>query len=924
MPLNVGDRLGHYDVVALLGEGGMGQVWQATDTQLNRQVALKILPDAFATDPDRLARFKREAQILASLNHPNIAAIYGIEEAPSTSAHSTDGDAERSKGSGQAVSALVLELVEGPTLADRIKQGPIPLDEALPIAKQIAEALEAAHERGVIHRDLKPANVKVKDDGTVKVLDFGLAKAFQPDASDLGLSASPTISLTAAATQMGMVIGTAAYMAPEQAKGKVVDKRADVWAFGAVLYEMLTGQKPFTGRDVSDTLAAVLRIDADFDALPDGTPSRLRQVMKACLQKEPKDRVRDIGDVSLAMGGTFDAPAVETSSSAKPSRLQVWQRPLPALIAALLVAVVSSLAVWALLGSGTPPAPSPTRFTLTLPESDRLGSIRDMLALSPDGQTLVYRAARDGTFQLFRRPIDQFEATSMPGTETSLSPFFSPDGQWVGFSSAGALRKVALAGGPPQTLTAVVSVIRGADWGADDIIVYGLLGGPLMQVSSAGGDPTPLFTPDDGRRSWYPQILPGGDAVLFTLTNPEPDRGELHLVMRHTGEHRTLVPNAAKGRVLDTGHLVFVRGGALWAVGFDRERLDIVGTPAPVVEGVRVEGGGAVQYALADDGTLVYIPGGSSRGTRRLVWVDRHGDEEPLPARAANYISLSLSPDGARAAVSILDESGNRDVWVSELARGTLARLTRDDAFDGRPLWHPDGRRVAFRSDRNGQPELFLQAADGSGTAERLLTIDEAVTDIVPYDWSPDGATLFVVALLPETGFDVGMVSTEGPGTWEPLVQTAASEVWPAISPDGRWLAYASDETGRFEVYVQRFPERGGRQPISVGGGVLPEWSADGSELFYGRGGPPDAMMRVTITGDERDPPSLIVGTPERLFEWRYALPGVGLRHYDVSPDGQRFLMITPGGPADAGAGRAEINVVLDWFEELERLVPVP
>ena len=509
MPLSTGDRLGPYEITGELGAGGMGIVLRARDTMLDRDVALKVLPEAFTSDPNRLARFEREAKVLASLNHPNIGSIYGLEE-----------------GGGGEFRALVLELVEGPTLAERIKLGPIPLDEAVPIASQIAEALEAAHEAGVIHRDLKPANIKVKDDGTVKVLDFGLAKAFQPDAGDPNLSASPTISLAAAATQMGMVIGTAAYMAPEQAKGKVIDKRADVWAFGAVLYEMLTGARPFAGDDVSETLARVIDREPDWAALPDDVPPALSNVLRRCLQKNLKQRIRDIGDVSLAMEGAFETTLGAPSEQTVAPQLQVWQRPLPALIAALLVAVVSSLAVWALLGSGTQPAPLPKRFTLTLPESDRLpGTTRDKLALSPNGQTLVYRAARDGAFQLFRRPIDQFEAMPMPGTENAFSPFFSPDGQWVGFSAAGALRKVALAGGPPQTLTAGPSefAIRGADWGADDMFVYG--DGPLMQVPGAGGDPAPLFTPDDGRRSWYPQILPGGDAVLFTLSNVGAGRG---------------------------------------------------------------------------------------------------------------------------------------------------------------------------------------------------------------------------------------------------------------------------------------------------------------------------------------------------------------------------------------------------------------
>ena len=448
MPLQPGTSLGPYEVAAKIGEGGMGEVYRATDTSLDRQVAIKVLPDAFASDPERLARFEREAKVLASLNHPNIGAIYGLEKF---------GDTR----------ALVLELVEGPTLADRIKQGPIPIDEALPIAKQIAEALEAAHEQGIIHRDLKPANIKVKDDGTVKVLDFGLAKAFQPDASDPGLSQSPTISLTAAATQMGMVIGTAAYMAPEQAKGRPVDKRADVWAFGAVLYEMLVGQKPFTGKDVSDTLAAVLRIDADFDALPDGTPPRLRQVLKACLQKEPKDRVRDIGDVSLAIDGTFDVPAPETPSSVT-HQLQVWQRPVPLVAAVLVLVAITGLAVWTL----TRPAPQPpglvTRFSIPLAADQDFGPTgRSVVAVSPDGSQVVY-VTRDA---LWLRPIDQLQAVQVTGTDDGAGVFFSADGQSIGFSAAGQLKKVSVSGGAPVTIANVAENPAGANWGVDDTIL---------------------------------------------------------------------------------------------------------------------------------------------------------------------------------------------------------------------------------------------------------------------------------------------------------------------------------------------------------------------------------------------------------------------------------------------------------------------
>ena len=627
MSLTSGTTLGPYAITAKIGEGGMGEVYRARDTNLDRDVAIKVLPETFTSDPDRLARFEREAKVLASLNHPNIGAIYGLEKS---------GDTR----------ALVLELIEGPTLAERIKQGPIPLDEALPIAKQIAEALEQpAHEQGIIHRDLKPANIKVKDDGTVKVLDFGLAKALDttPEGDP---SQSPT--LTAAATQMGVIMGTAAYMSPEQARGKAVDKRADIWSFGVVLYEMLTGQRAFQGEDVSLTLASVMKSDVKVTTLPPDLPANVRTVLRRCLEKDVSQRVRDIGDVRLAMEGAFETTGTSPSESSAAPRLQVWQRPLPAIAAAVGLVLATSLAVWTLLGSGTQRSPSPTRFTLTLPDSDRLpaGFARGaLLALSPDGQALVYGASRDGMFQLFHRPLDQFEATPMPGTETGGRPFFSHDGQWVGFYAGGALLKVALAGGPAQTLTALPSRSRGADWGADDMIVFGLAGpgGPLMRIPAAGGDPTVLFTPEDRRASGYPQVLPGGDAVLFTVTEVGLDASELHLFMFDTGEHRTLVPNAAAGRVLDTGHLVFVRSGALWAVPFDPERLDVVGNPVPVVEGVRVSGLGDVDYAVADDGSLVYIPGDVSDEAHSLVWVDRNGGEELLATPAANYVTLSLS-----------------------------------------------------------------------------------------------------------------------------------------------------------------------------------------------------------------------------------------------------------------------------------------
>ena len=595
------------------------------------------------------------------------------------------------------------------------------------------------------------------------------------------------------------------------------------------------------------------------------------------------------------------------------------------LLASVALLLIGGYAAWTFVGTDAPPFP--TRFTLTLPDGVGLpAGSGDMLALSPDGQTIVYRARDAEGFQLFRRPVDQFEATPIPGTENGASPFFSPDGQWIAFSQGGALVKVSLVGGPAQTLTTQTGNIRGAEWGPDDMIVYGLDTGEnaLMRIPASGGEPTTLFASDDGRRAWYPQVLTGGEAVLFTLAGTVTDPAELHLLLPGTGEHRTLLPGAAKGRVLSTGHLVFVRSGALWVVPFDSSAIDIVGSPAPVLEGVRVESGGAVQYATADDGSLVYIPGRASDATRSLVWVDRRGEEEVVTLPLRGYETLSLSPDGTRVAVVAGASSGNRDIWISELARGTLTRLTTQPGDDTYPLWSADGQRVAFMSREDSGVTIYVQAADGSGTPDRLLT-NEMLTALVPYDWSPDGETLFLTAFSPETDRDVGMVSTDGLGTWEPLIQTPAREQSPAISPDGRWLAYASDESGRSEVYVQRFPDFLGRQQVSVESGYRPRWSEDGRELFYLRApvGPPTAVVRVTVEATNGDPPALNFGPEEVLFDWRYHIQADPMQSYDVSPDGQRFLMITSNETDEAGSGRAEIKVVLNWTEELKARVPV-
>ena len=759
MPLSPGIRLGHYAVTALLGEGGMGQVWQATDTQLNREVALKILPDAFAADPDRLARFKREAQILASLNHPNIAAIYGIEESePST----TEGTS-----SGQEVRALVLELVEGPTLADRIKQGPIPVDDALPIARQIAEALEAAHEAGVIHRDLKPANIKVREDGTVKVLDFGLAKALDPNPEG-DSSESPT--LTAAATKMGVIMGTATYMAPEQAKGKVADKRADIWAFGVVLLEMLTGHRVFSGETVSETLAAVMMKDPEWDRLPTDLPSKLVNLVRRCLEKDPRQRVRDIGDVRLAMEGAFETTVIAQIEPSVPPTLQLWRRPSSAALAVALLAG-GILVGWSLSRSGSTSPPRPVRLAVSVPASDQLVYAGfQPVVLSPDGETVVYAATRGGVQQLYRRRLDQQTATPIAGTEGALFGFFSPDGAWIGFADTQMIRKVPASGGDPVTVTELTG--RGAvsaSWGINDTIVFvgGAFGATLSQVAAAGGtvqsDITALDADYGELLHRSPDILPDGRAVLFS-TYPD---STVVLQSLDTGERKRLI-EGDRPHYVPTGHLVFFRGSTLWAAPFDLDRGEITGTAAPVLEGAV----GAV--ATATNGMLAYVSG--SPPARRLVWVDREGREQPLGVERGGYRGLDLSPDDQGIALTITDTLGGSDVWVYDLARDTMTLAAGGPDLELYPLWTPDGESLVYASTQGeeGGRNLFRRAADGTGDVERLTTSSSQQS---PWSWSLSGDMLVFQELRPETSWDIWGLSLDGSRTSEALIQTPSVDL---------------------------------------------------------------------------------------------------------------------------------------------------
>ena len=878
MALAAGQRIGVYEVSGSLGAGGMGEVYRARDTRLGRDVALKILPEMFAADPERLARFEREAQVLASLNHPHIAAIYGLEES-------------------DTVRALVMELVDGQTLAERIDGQPLPVDDALAISRQIADALEAAHEQGIIHRDLKPANIKLTSGGAVKVLDFGLAKLNDPNASNVSNGSNATMSptlISPAATTVGVLLGTAAYMAPEQARGRPTDRRVDVWAFGCVLFEMLGGQQAFAGSDVTEVLATVLKSEPDWKALPSSTPARVRAVLERCLQKDPKLRFRDIGDVRLALDGAFEtaAPAAAPTPVASPRRRWVW----PA--AALAVAALTGAATWFITRPSVEPI-VPTRFSLVLPLTDQLTfAAGTMVAVSPDGQTLAYRAARNGTFRLFVRRIDQFEAQAIGDPVPGEAPFFSPDGEWIVYVLGNALRKVSVRGGPAETIAPIKETYRGGHWNTDGTIA--LAGSGLDLMPAAGGAPTRLATAPTGRRFWYPQIIAGGRAILYTSSGPRPDAGDIEVFDVASKTSRKLVAGAAS-RLLPTGHLVFVRSGTLWAARFDDSSLQMQGTPVPVVEGIRVEGGGAVQYSVGHDGTLMYIPGANSAASN-LVWIDRRGGQLPFGSAPRTFYSVRVDPASGAVALDLRDSGDGADIWALPPGRQNPTRATFDSGDDTLPAWMPDGRLV-FTSTRDGVPSLFVQSSDGTGQAVKIGSGAQPLDQVSA---APDGK--FVVARSDE---DIVMVSIADKKV-TPLIETPFRDRNPDVSRDGLWITYQSDESGLPEVYVRPFPDVGkGKWQVSEGGGTRPVWAHNRRELFYLGA---DAVLRsVTfeIAGG-----AFIPSAPKALGMMP-ATPGAH-RAFDVAADDQRFLTMK----GETSNDRAEINVVRNWVEELRKRMP--
>jgi serine/threonine protein kinase/dipeptidyl aminopeptidase/acylaminoacyl peptidase len=888
---------GRYEVIKELGKGGMGEVYLAEDTNLKRQVAIKVLPKAFSLDKERLTRFEREARLLASLSHPNIATIHGLE-----------------KSDGQPF--LVMELVEGETLAERIKKGPIPYEEALDTCRQIAEGLESAHENGIIHRDLKPANLKITPENKVKILDFGLAKVFQEEPEAIDISKSPT--LTDRMTQPGTILGTAAYMSPEQARSHPVDKRTDIWAFGCVLFECLTGKIAFQGETFSDTLAQTLKGEPDWTKLPSGTPYVIRALLRRCLQKDPRRRLHDIADARIEMQEGLSEPQEETRVVQRFSLSRLL------LFGSALFAIGIVIGLFLMHYLRPIPPPSVVRSVIKLEPHMWLAGRNDLgrptrtaMAISRDGRFLVYSAIEENSSsqeesQLYIRQTNQLEANPIPGTEGGICPFLSPDNRWIGFWADGKLMKISIDGGVPVELCNVNSP-RGFTWGTENEIIFPLGGSSgLFRISAEGGDLEALTTPDKtiGERSHrLPCFLPNGRNVLFTTTKEGWDiQPSVAVLDLKTRQWSRLIEDASDARWVPSGHLVFMRQGTLMAVPFDLGRLEPTGEPVPIVTNVMQSlnhwysgnNVSAGQFAVSDDGWLVYSTGGITPDSEyEIVWVDQNGTENPITPDKAPYLAPRLSPDGKLIAYSIF---GHRPgLWVYDIARGIPSRLP----VGGRILnvaWTPDGKRVVFT--RSDSSDLFWVPVDSSSPVEILRE-----SAGYPGSFSPDGS--FLAYVESAGSYDIFILDLHELSA-APFLNTQYNEGWPAFSPDGRWLAYSSDESGRLEVYIRPFPGPGGQRQVSREGGSENVWSRDGKKLFY-RGGGQFWVVDVKTDGD------FSPSRPRLLFKNSGYFWGTPMRTFDVSEDGQ-FLMVKTG--EEKRMPVTEMNLVQNWFEELKRLVP--
>ena len=899
MQIKPGTILNQYRVAEPVGAGAMGEVYRAHDTKLGREVAIKVLPAAVAQDPERLARFKREAQVLAALNHPNIAAIYGLEDAGN-------------------VLFLVLELVEGEDLAERLKRGCVPVDEALAIARQIADALAEAHDKGIVHRDLKPANVKLTPAGKAKVLDFGLAKATAGDASAAGaIESGSAPTMTQAATMAGMILGTAAYMSPEQARGKPVDRRTDVWAFGCVLYEMLTGVKTFEGDDVTETLAAIVRGEPDWTRLPADLPPAVRVLIERCLIKDRNLRLSDISvvrflmsDAARTLSGYDASPA--TNTSAAPAARRSTARLIVA-TALFAVAATFGLTRW-LAPAGTTGQDAVVQVSVALPDGVELGSTMLLpVAVSRDGAQIAFVGRQDGKNRLYVRALNDPEPRALEGTEGGDGPFFSPDGQWIAFFAGSKLRKIAVGGAALQTL-ADAPTHRGGDWGHDGFIYFAPTNiGGIWRVPEAGGAATQVThkepEQDEVSHRW-PHLIDDTNTLLFSIwTGPGDD--EHHIAMQTIGaaEHHVLMKGGDAPRyAAKIGSLLYTHMGELFAVSWQPPQTDLgkavpVATPEHPNDSSGGEGCG--NYAVSDGGTLAYLAGGRTLRTTRLVWVDRTGSAVLAPVPENKYENVAISPDGTRAIVQIND--GITTLWMYDIGRSTLTPIGSSAGSSQAPLWTADGARVIYRGTRKGTRNLYWRSTDGSGDEERLTEKPDVIH--TPTSVSSDGQWLLFNEGGPTApgGTGVWMMRLDGDRAPRPLFSEPAGELDAQISPDGRWVAYQAPISARQEIYVTPFPGPGARHQISTGGGTEPLWSRDGRELFFQSG---TQLMGVTVAPGA----AFSASAPRLVHEGRYFKTINGNTSWSIEPEGKRFLRIQNVEPERAAT---QIELVLNWFSEL-------
>jgi len=898
-----GHALLHYRIREKVGEGGMGRVYRAEDTNLSRQVAIKVLPDEFAQDAERLARFDREAKLLALLNHTNIASIYGLEQADDKP-------------------FLVLELVEGQTLAELLKKGRIPLDETLDICRQIAEGLEAAHQKGIIHRDLKPANVKVTPEGKVKILDFGLAKAFYDQAAPVDPSRSPEI--TDQMNAPGAILGTGAYMSPEQARGRPVDKRADIWSFGCILYECLTGNRAFPGETVTESIAKILGSEPDWALLPADTPPSVRAVLRQCLHKDPARRLHDVADARIpiqsVMSEDGEAPAAVAAARVR------W-RVLPWVLAAVM-ALIAAVSVRQNLKLPRKAPQMAKRFVLPLPEPVPWATECVPVAISPDGTQIACIGGSTTSRHLYYRRFDDLEFHLIPGLNNPSGPFFSPDGGWIAVFADEKLKKVPLAGGPAEDLTDVIgSDVMGGVWNPDGTILFHIdvdRGLWRTRASTSRGRPENVLKPNPGnneRGPIWPQSLPGSDLLLFTVFTGDIARmSEARIAVGRIGDGPSwsFIIGGTYGRYLPTGHLVYGYNGKLMAAAMDLAKQRITGDAVQVLDGVMMnDATGSVHFDVSGTGDLVYAPGGSSKRLDSLVLVDRKtGSRKSIepPRGVAETLFLdcpNVSPSGQQIAVRVA--SANDDIYVYDLKDKTFKRITLEGGDKRSPVWiPPDGKRFAYASLFSQNAAMFINTADGTGLREPIFGGE---LPRYPFSFTPDGKVLAFVENNPRTKWDICTGSLEGGGQPKPFLNSWASESFPAFSPDGRWMAYQSDKSGQMQVYMIRYPGRSDERQISQDGGTEPRWGPAGKELFYRNG-------NQLIAAEVLFNPNPQVGNRKPLFTIdRDSLLWGGLRpnrSYDVMPDGQTFVfvkwpLLNP---------TTQLVVILNWFEELKRLCP--